>query len=76
MVIGNVMQTSADAIYAARHIGLKSGVPIDTPALAERQRAGFARVRAGMEKGAPEAPLVDPAERVLAQWDQRLATGT
>jgi lipid-A-disaccharide synthase len=52
------------------------GALLDTPALAERQRAGFARVRAGMEKGAPEAPLVDPAERVLAQWDQRLATGT
>ncbi|MGN6158778.1 MAG: lipid-A-disaccharide synthase [Devosia sp.] len=30
------------------------------------QRAGFARIRAGMEKGAPEAPLTDPAERVLA----------
>ncbi|HVX74237.1 MAG TPA: lipid-A-disaccharide synthase [Devosia sp.] len=31
-----------------------------------RQLEGFARIRAGMEKGAPEAPRTDPAERVLA----------
>ena len=35
-------------------------------AIVEAQRAGFRRIRAGMEKGAPEAPLTDPAERVLA----------
>ena len=33
VVIGNVMQTSADAIYCARHVGLKAGLPITTPAL-------------------------------------------
>ena len=33
VVVGNVAQTSADAIYMARHIGLKSGVPIESPAL-------------------------------------------
>ena len=33
VIIGNVMQTSADAIYCARHVGLKSGLPITTPAL-------------------------------------------
>ena len=27
VVIGNVMQTSADAIYGGRHVGLKAGVP-------------------------------------------------
>src|SRR5512140_3059101 len=32
-VFGNVVQTSGDAIYLARHIGLKSGVPKDKPAL-------------------------------------------
>lgn len=31
-----------------------------------RQRAGFERIRAGMEKGAPDAPLQDAADRVLA----------
>src|SRR4051812_24160832 len=33
VVLGNVQQTSADAIYGARHVGLKSGVPIEKPAL-------------------------------------------
>lgn len=42
----------------------------------ERQRAGFARVRAGMEKGAPDAPLTDAVDRVLANLPQRLASGT
>src|SRR5436309_5778936 len=32
-VIGNVLQTSADAIYGARHVALKAGVPIEVPAL-------------------------------------------
>ena len=27
VIIGNVMQTSPDAIYCARHIGLKAGLP-------------------------------------------------
>jgi len=39
---------------------------LDDPAAAARQRAGFARIRAAMQKGAPDAPLVDPAERVLS----------
>ena len=42
----------------------------------EFQLEGFRCIRAGMEKGAPEAPLTDPAERVLAHLDQRLASGT
>ncbi len=32
-VFGNVVQTSGDAIYLARHVGLKAGVPSDKPAL-------------------------------------------
>src|SRR5437763_15088464 len=32
-VMGNVIQSSKDAIYFARHIALKAGLPIDTPAL-------------------------------------------
>src|SRR5438067_13325447 len=31
-VIGNVLQTSADAIYGARHVALKAGVPVEVPA--------------------------------------------
>src|SRR5260221_13925756 len=31
-IFGNVMQTSADAIYGARHVGLKVGLKVETPA--------------------------------------------
>jgi acetyl-CoA acetyltransferase family protein len=40
VVIGNVMQTSADAIYSARHVGLKSGVPLEVPALIVNRLCG------------------------------------
>ena len=40
VVIGNVMQTSADAIYCARHVGLKAGLPIETPALTVNRLCG------------------------------------
>src|ERR1044071_3104686 len=39
-VFGNVLQTSSDAIYCARHIALKSGVPIDVPALTVNRLCG------------------------------------
>jgi acetyl-CoA acetyltransferase family protein len=38
--IGNALQTSGDAIYGARHVGLKSGVPIDRPALTVNRLCG------------------------------------
>jgi acetyl-CoA acetyltransferase family protein len=40
VVFGNVMQTSKDAIYCARHIALKAGVPIDVPALTVNRLCG------------------------------------
>ncbi len=40
LVFGNVMQTSADAIYLARHTGLRVGLPIDVPALALNRLCG------------------------------------
>ncbi len=40
VVIGNVAQTSADAIYMARHVGLRSGVPIPVPALTINRLCG------------------------------------
>ncbi|HEX5475948.1 MAG TPA: acetyl-CoA C-acetyltransferase [Vicinamibacterales bacterium] len=40
VVFGNVMQTSADAVYGARHVGLKAGVPIDVPALTVNRLCG------------------------------------
>ena len=36
VVFGNVMQTSPDAIYGARHIGLKVGTRTETPAVTPR----------------------------------------
>src|SRR5260370_2489685 len=32
-VFGNAQQTSGDALYGARHVGLRAGLPIDAPAL-------------------------------------------
>jgi acetyl-CoA acetyltransferase family protein len=40
VVIGNVLQTSADAVYGARHVGLKAGVPVDVPALTVNRLCG------------------------------------
>jgi acetyl-CoA acetyltransferase family protein len=40
VVFGNVLQTSADAIYLARHIGLRSGVPVETPAVTVNRLCG------------------------------------
>src|SRR5512146_1328304 len=40
VVFGNVLQTSADAIYAARHVGLQAGVPVDVPALVVNRLCG------------------------------------
>ncbi|HSE97880.1 MAG TPA: acetyl-CoA C-acetyltransferase [Blastocatellia bacterium] len=39
-VVGNAMQTSGDAIYGARHVALKAGVPIDRPALTVNRLCG------------------------------------
>ena len=40
VVLGNVMQTSKDAIYFARHVALKAGLPIETPALTVNRLCG------------------------------------
>jgi len=50
---------------------------LDDPAAITAQLAAFRDIRALMQKGAPEAPLVDPAERVLAAAAQpRLLIGS
>jgi acetyl-CoA acyltransferase 2 len=40
VVFGNVAQTSADALYMARHVGLKAGVPVPVPALTVNRLCG------------------------------------
>jgi len=39
-VMGNVLQTSADAAYLARHVALRSGCPIETPAVTVNRLCG------------------------------------
>ena len=39
-VFGNVLPTSSDAIYLTRHIALKSGVPVEVPALTVNRLCG------------------------------------
>src|SRR5436309_6616936 len=40
VIVGNALQTSGDAIYGARHVGLKSGVPKNVPALTVNRLCG------------------------------------
>src|SRR5881296_2622731 len=40
VIFGNVLQTSGDAVYLARHIGLKSGLPKEVPALTVNRLCG------------------------------------
>ncbi len=39
-VVGNALQTSADAIYGARHVALKAGIPKEVPALTVNRLCG------------------------------------
>jgi acetyl-CoA acetyltransferase family protein len=61
VVFGNVLQTSSDAVYGARHVGLKAGVPIEVPALTVNRLCGSgiqAAVSAGQMIRLGEADVV------------------
>ena len=61
VVVGNVLQTSADAIYLARHVGIRAGVPIETPALIVNRLCGSgfeAVVQGAFQIGAGQAEAV------------------
>jgi acetyl-CoA acetyltransferase family protein len=62
-VFGNAQQTSGDAIYGARHVALKAGVPIETPALTVNRLCG-----SGMQSVVTAAQLIQlgEAKNVLA----------
>src|SRR5437773_2092698 len=62
-ILGNVMQTSADALYGARHVGLKAGLKIETPAVTVNRLCG-----SGIEAIAQAAQrlLLGEANMVLA----------
>ncbi len=40
VIFGNVMQTSRDALYGARHVGLKAGLKTETPAVTVNRLCG------------------------------------
>jgi acetyl-CoA acyltransferase 2 len=40
VIFGNVAQTSSDDPYCARHVGLRAGLPIETPALTVNRLCG------------------------------------
>ncbi len=52
VIYGNVVQTDNDAIYLARHVGLKTGVPIEVPALVVNRLcgSGFQAIVTGAEQ--------------------------
>jgi len=61
VVFGNVAQTSSDAIYLTRHVGLYAGLPIKTPALTVNRLCGSgfeAIVQAAMLMMTGQAQLV------------------
>jgi len=85
VVFGNALQTSADAIYCARHIGLKSGLPIEVPAVTVNRLcgSGFEAITQGAQLillGETDAVLCGGAESMSqaphvvrgARWGIRL----
>ncbi len=60
VVMGNALQTSADAIYGARHGGLKAGVSDECPALTVNRLCG-----SGLQSVASAAQMLQLGE---AQW--------
>jgi len=56
-VFGNVLQTSSDAIYGARHVALKAGVPIEVPALTVNRLCG-----SGIQAAVSGAQLIQLGE--------------
>ncbi|HEX9704639.1 MAG TPA: acetyl-CoA C-acetyltransferase, partial [Gemmatimonadales bacterium] len=65
-VFGNALQTSADAIYCARHVALKAGLPIEAPAVTVNRLCG-----SGFEAITQGAQLI-----LLGEADAVLAGGT
>ena len=56
-VFGNAQQTSGDALYGARHVGLRAGLPIETPALTVNRLCG-----SGMQAIVSAAQMIQTEE--------------
>jgi acetyl-CoA acyltransferase 2 len=63
VVFGNAQQTSGDALYGARHVGLRAGIPLETPALTVNRLCG-----SGLQAIVSAAQMIqtDEAKVVLA----------
>jgi len=57
VVFGNAQQTSGDALYGARHVGLRTGIPIETPALTVNRLCG-----SGMQAIVSAAQMIQTEE--------------
>ncbi|MBY0358045.1 MAG: acetyl-CoA C-acetyltransferase [Candidatus Obscuribacterales bacterium] len=70
VVVGNVLQTSQDAIYMGRHIALKSGMRMDTSALIINQLCG-----SGVQAACQAEALIrsGQAETVIAAGTEALS---
>ena len=60
-VFGNAQQTSGDALYGARHVGLRTGLPIETPALTVNRLCG-----SGMQSIVSAAQMIQLGESKIA----------
>ncbi|HET9514503.1 MAG TPA: acetyl-CoA C-acetyltransferase [Gemmatimonadales bacterium] len=87
VVFGNVAQTSSDAAYLARHIGLRSGLLVETPAVTVNRLcgSGFEAIVQGAQlimleeadavlAGGAEAMSLAPHIVRGARWGLRLGT--
>jgi len=61
VVMGNALQTSGDAIYGARHVGLRAGVPLEVPALTVNRLCG-----SGIQSVVSAAQMIRLGESRLA----------
>jgi len=57
VIFGNVVQSSADAVYLARHVGLGAGAPVECPAVTVNRLCG-----SGLEAALSAARLIEAAE--------------
>ncbi len=88
VIVGNVIQSTADAIYLPRHIGLKAGVPNEVPALGVNRLCGsgfqaIVDAQHQMLAGDTNVALVGGVESMSlapyvirsARWGMRMGTG-
>jgi acetyl-CoA C-acetyltransferase len=70
VVLGNVLQTSIDAVYLARHVALKAGIPRDVPALVVNRLCG-----SGLQAiiSAAQSLLLNEAQVALAGGTENLS---